>query len=73
MLSAERKAQMVQSLKKDYVVLTDIVIEVVADTNTSTYLYIVTMLNCRQVNKKQNRPNRRSMLYFSTVGQAQVV
>ena len=47
MLSAERKAQMVQSLKKDYVVLTDIVIEVVADTNTSTYLYIVTMLNCR--------------------------
>ena len=31
-LNAERKAEMVQSLKKDYVVLTEIVIEVVADT-----------------------------------------
>ncbi|AEC17052.1 hypothetical protein [Gallibacterium anatis] len=32
MLSKERKSQMVESLKKDYVVLTDIVVEVVADT-----------------------------------------
>ncbi|OOF87947.1 hypothetical protein [Rodentibacter ratti] len=32
MLTKERKAEMVESLKKDYVVLTDIVIEVVADT-----------------------------------------
>ncbi|EHK90183.1 hypothetical protein [Aggregatibacter actinomycetemcomitans] len=31
MLTTERKAQMVESLKKDYVVLTDIVCEVVAD------------------------------------------
>lgn len=31
-LNAERKAEMVQSLKKDYIVLTEIVIEVVADT-----------------------------------------
>lgn len=37
MLSAERKAQMVQSLKKDYVVLTDIVIEVVADTKADMF------------------------------------
>ncbi|MFC0323679.1 hypothetical protein ACFFHT_08970 [Gallibacterium melopsittaci] len=32
MLSTERKAEMIQSLKEDYVVLTDIVCEVVADT-----------------------------------------
>ncbi|OOF88030.1 hypothetical protein [Rodentibacter ratti] len=32
MLTKERKAEMVESLKKDYVVLTDIVCEVVADT-----------------------------------------
>ncbi|WP_386695811.1 hypothetical protein [Lonepinella sp. MS14435] len=32
MLTQERKAQMIESLKKDYVVLTDIVVEVVADT-----------------------------------------
>lgn len=38
MLSAERKAQMVQSLKKDYVVLTDIVIEVVADTKADMFI-----------------------------------
>lgn len=37
MLSAERKAQMVQSLKKDYVVLTDIVCEVVADTKADMF------------------------------------
>lgn len=38
MLSAERKARMVQSLKKDYVVLTDIVIEVVADTKADMFI-----------------------------------
>ncbi len=32
MLSAKRKAEMIQSLKDDYVVLTDIVCEVIADT-----------------------------------------
>ncbi|OOS00701.1 hypothetical protein B0186_05855 [Canicola haemoglobinophilus] len=32
MLSQDQKAEMVQSLKDDYVVLTDIVCEVVADT-----------------------------------------
>lgn len=38
MLSAERKAEMVQSLKKDYVVLTEIVIEVVADTRADMFI-----------------------------------
>lgn len=37
MLSAERKAEMVQSLKKDYVVLTDIVCEVIADTKADMF------------------------------------
>ena len=32
MISQERKKQMVESLKEDYVVLTDLVVEVVADT-----------------------------------------
>ncbi|MGX2951567.1 hypothetical protein ACWIUA_11840 [Ursidibacter sp. B-7004-1] len=38
MLSAERKAEMVQSLKKDYVVLTDIVCEVIADTKADMFI-----------------------------------
>lgn len=37
-LNAERKAEMVQSLKKDYVVLTEIVIEVVADTRADMHV-----------------------------------
>ena len=32
MISQERKKQMVESLKEDYVVLTDLVVELVADT-----------------------------------------
>lgn len=37
-LSAEQKAEMVQSLKDDYVVLTDIVCEVVADTEADMFM-----------------------------------
>lgn len=37
-LNAERKAEMVQSLKKDYIVLTEIVIEVVADTSADMHV-----------------------------------
>lgn len=36
-LSAEQKAEMVQSLKDDYVVLTDIVCEVIADTRADMF------------------------------------
>lgn len=32
MLSKERKAKLVESLREDYVVLTDVIVEVVADT-----------------------------------------
>lgn len=37
MLSKERKIQMIESLKQDYVVLTDIMVEVVADTKADMF------------------------------------
>lgn len=37
MLSAEYKAEMIQSLKDDYVVLTDVFVEMVADTKADMF------------------------------------
>ncbi|NMA74125.1 MAG: hypothetical protein GX963_08205 [Bacteroidales bacterium] len=37
MLSAERKAHMINSLKNDYVILTDVVIETIGDISSDMY------------------------------------
>ena len=53
MLSLERKAEMIQSLKEDYVVLTDIVCEVVADTKAD--MLVLQRENMNLPNLEQDR------------------